>query len=109
MNSGVSNCIEVRKFWKYSTDLRTNISNRDRIFFLKFFYRFRFEFELYRIELHRLVSKCTNIAVTYQEPAFTLFRPTAIDRIKPHCSAATSNIPHTTLRLYRKDNTPVYR
>ena len=35
MNSGVSNCIEVLKFWEYSTDLRTNISDRDRIFFEK--------------------------------------------------------------------------
>jgi len=25
MNSGVLNCIEVRKFWEYLTDLRTNI------------------------------------------------------------------------------------
>jgi hypothetical protein len=36
MNSGVSNCIEVCKFWEYSTDLRMNISDRDRIFFEKF-------------------------------------------------------------------------
>jgi hypothetical protein len=36
MNSGVLNCIEVRKFWEYSTDLRTNISDRDQIFFEKF-------------------------------------------------------------------------
>ncbi len=35
MNSGVSNCIEVRKFWEYLTDLRTNISVRDWIFFWK--------------------------------------------------------------------------
>jgi hypothetical protein len=36
MNSGVSNCIEVHKFWEYSTDLRTNISDRDQIFFENF-------------------------------------------------------------------------
>ncbi len=33
MNYGFSNCIEVRKFWEYSTNLRMNISDRDRIFF----------------------------------------------------------------------------
>jgi hypothetical protein len=66
MNAGVSNCIEVHKFWEYSTDLRTNISDRvqNSNIFLKIFYRFRFEFVLYRIELD-LVSKCMNIAVTY--------------------------------------------
>ena len=36
MNSGVSNCIEVRKFWEYLTDLRMNISDRDQIFFENF-------------------------------------------------------------------------
>jgi hypothetical protein len=36
MNSGVSNCIEVCKFWEYLTDLRMNISDRDRIFFENF-------------------------------------------------------------------------
>ncbi len=36
LNSWVSNCIEVRKFWEYSTDLRTNISDRDQKFFEKF-------------------------------------------------------------------------
>ena len=40
MNSGVSNCIEVSKFWEYSTDLRTNISDRDQIFFWKIFIEF---------------------------------------------------------------------
>ena len=64
MNSGVSNCIEVSKFWEYSTDLRTNISDRVRIFFWKFFYRIHIEFELYRFELHRFVSNCTIIAIT---------------------------------------------
>ena len=37
MNSGVSNCIEVSKFWEYLTDLRMNISDRVRIFFTKKF------------------------------------------------------------------------
>jgi len=40
MNSGVSNCIEVCKFWEYSTDLRTNISDRVWIFFWKIFIEF---------------------------------------------------------------------
>jgi hypothetical protein len=40
MNSGVSNCIEVRKFWEYSTDLRSNIFDRVRIIFCKIFIEF---------------------------------------------------------------------
>ena len=36
MNSGVSNCIEVHKFWHYLTDLGTNISDRDQIVYLFF-------------------------------------------------------------------------
>jgi hypothetical protein len=40
MNSGVLNCIEVRKFWEYLTDLRTNISDTDRIIFTQIFIEF---------------------------------------------------------------------
>jgi hypothetical protein len=40
MNSGVSNCIEVRKFWEYSTALRSNIFDRVRIIFCKIFIEF---------------------------------------------------------------------
>jgi hypothetical protein len=48
MNSGVSNCIEVHKFWHYLTDLGRNISDRERIFFRPNF----IDFDLYsnRIE-----------------------------------------------------------
>jgi hypothetical protein len=61
MNSGVSNCIEVHKFWHYLTDLGTNISDRERIFFRPNF----IDFDSYsnRIEL---VSNRMNTAVTYQ-------------------------------------------
>ena len=37
MNSGVSNCIEVCNFGKFSSDLSSNIFGRVRIFFTKKF------------------------------------------------------------------------
>ncbi len=36
MNSGVSNCIEVRKFWEYLTDLRQIFLIEIKYFFEKF-------------------------------------------------------------------------
>ncbi len=39
MNSRVSNCIKLHKFWHYSTDLGTNSYHRDQIV-CQFFYRY---------------------------------------------------------------------
>ncbi len=55
MNSRVSNCIELHKFWYYSTDLGTNSYSRDQIVY-QFFY-------LYLITICIELIRTTSISV----------------------------------------------